>query len=418
MGDMEQIRDRDWSYCREQYGQEYTEAERSKKTEELLDFANMVFSMDYGPTDFASLLPKAYAAGRCGLPTHHMIKEEGRIRALIDTYPLTLRQQGACAAALQAVYVGTVSVHPGARGRGYMIELMRRAEEDARRQGCALMILDGDRHRYQHYGFERAGARYSFHIGRGNIRHCCARNYPKKELESPVFCFEEFGENSPHLDALYALYRRRNVTARSREDFLLCLQSYHAAAYVILRKGASVGYVCLSEDEKAVVEFEMEVLADTARFLCDLMQEFDMDPVSVNVGVDEQIKRTMLAEACDNFSISMSHQIKILDYEAVLSFLLGWKRRYSALAAGEYVIAVAGAQADGVERYLLSVTEEAVRVSRTQREADVVLEARELVRVLTTPLCFMGQQERCDKIKNAPAGWFPLPFYLPDADTF
>lgn len=75
-----------WEYCRKTCGRECTE--------EILDFANMVFGMEYGRTDFASLLPKAYAPERCGIPVHHMIMEENRLRALIDVYPLTLRLKG------------------------------------------------------------------------------------------------------------------------------------------------------------------------------------------------------------------------------------------------------------------------------------------------------------------------------------
>lgn len=404
----------EWEYCREAFGGDCAAGERARKTEEILDFANMVFSMEYGGTDFAALLPKAYAPGRCHMPIHHMIREAGRIRALVDLYPVVLRLQGKNNSAIKAAYVGTVSVHPGSRGRGYMNELMRRAEEDARRQGCALMILDGSRHRYQHYGFERAGIRCSFQIERGNIRHCCARMYDAEYMASPVYSFEELEEESPYLDDLYALYRRRRaVTARPREDFLLCLQSYRAAAYAVLKDGNPAGYVNLSEDERTVLEFGLDDLQELPRVLYDLMMGFDAGQLSVSAGMDETDKTALLEKACDGCTISMSHQIKILDYEAVLGFLLNWKQQYAPLTAGDYVLGVSG------ENYLLSVTADEISVSRTEKAADTELGALELVRVLTTDFCFAEQQKGGQgKLKNAPAGWFPLPFYLPEADTF
>lgn len=87
----------DWNYCREQFVEN-----RVRRTEELLDFANMVFSMEYNSTDFAMLLPKAYSKERCQIPVHHIIREQNSVKALIDSYPLTMRLNGEEAYAIKA----------------------------------------------------------------------------------------------------------------------------------------------------------------------------------------------------------------------------------------------------------------------------------------------------------------------------
>ena len=302
-----------------------------------------------------------------------------------------------------------------------MTQLMERVEEDARQQGCALMILDGERHRYQHYGFEHAGICYSFPIEAGNIKHCCANIYGKgyMESESVAYSFEELGEHSPYLDKLYQMYQQRIVTARSRDDFWLCLQSYNASAHVILRDGEPIGYVNLSENTENVLEIEIDQSCELCRVLYDLMMTFGMAQLCVSVGMDEQDKIRELEKACDHCRVSMSHQIKILDYAAVLAFLLDWKQEFDTLALGAYVLGVRDGQTGAAENYLLSVTADKISVSRTEKAADTVLDQLELVRVLTTSLCFAEQQKGSqNKIKNAPVGWFPLPFYLPEADTF
>lgn len=406
-------------YCRETYGGDCTEQERMKKTEELLDFANMVFSMAYSSTDFAVLLPKAYSLERSAIPIHHLIKEGNRMKALIDIYPVTLQLRGKKGSMVKAAYVGTVSVHPNARGRGYMIELMRAAEEDARSQGYALMLLDGSRHRYQYYGFERAGIYYSFRIEIGNIIHCCSNIYDETYMASPAYRFEELGEESPYLDTLYELYQKRLVTARTREDFLLCLQSYGAGVYAIMRDGKPVGYVNLSADGEEISEIEMDDIQELPRVLYDLMMGFDTERFCVHVGMDEMDKIEQLEETCDSCNVCMSHQIKILDYEAVLSFLLNWKQQFGTLASSDYVLGVRNAKTNSIEKYLLSVMQNQICVSRTEKTADTVLGELELVRMLTTSFCYVEQQKgERSKIKNAPSGWFPLPFYLPEADTF
>lgn len=409
----------EWEYCLENFGKGYSNADHMTKTEEILDFANMVFSMEHGGIDFAALIPKAYSEKRCKIPTHHMIKEENKIRALIDTYPIVLRLDGKVRTMLKAAYVGTVSVHPNSRGRGYMARLMKAVEEDALRQGCALMILDGDRHRYQYHGFECAGIRCHFQIDMGNIIHCCSQIYDKAYMASPVYSFEELEEQSPCLDCLYALYQRRIVTARSREDFWLCLQSYRAFAYVILRGGKPAGYMNLSADGKNVSEIELEDIRELPRVLYDIMMGFELEQLGISVGMDETDKIEQLEKACGCCDIAMSHQIKILNHEAVLEFLLNWKQEYSTLAINDYVLGVRNDQTGDTVNYQLSVTQDKISVSRTERAADTDLEALELVRLLTTGFCFVEQQKGWrSKIKNAPSGWFPLPFYLPEADTF
>lgn len=393
------------AYYREVYDEHQTE-----EMQELLDFANMVFSMSYGGTDFSTLLPKAYAQKRWKAVTHHMMKEGSHIRALVDSYPLDLKLGGENGRTVKAAYVGTVSVHPASRGKGYMIELMKRVEEDAVRQGCALLVLDGDRHRYQYFGFERAGTGYRYHIEQNNIRHCCAQMYPADDMASPVYSFEELDENSPCLDYLYGLYERRAVTARTRETFLFSLQSYNAIAYAIRKGEVPVGYINLSEDEKTILEMEMEDLQELPRVLYDLMMTFGIMQLDAKLGPDETAKRGLFEKLYDNCNVVMSHQIKILDYEAVLEFLLSWKRRYCTLEQGEYVIGVQKEGMTNSENYLLSVAEE-VCVSRTDRAADLVFGELELVRTLAASCCLTTGL-------HSPAGWFPLPFYLPEADTF
>lgn len=408
------------TYCRKIFKDASYETET--EMEEILDFANMVFSMDYGCIDFAALFPKAYSEKRCGRVTHHMIKEKGKIRALADSYPFVMRLkagQGNKPMELKAAYIGTVAVHPGTRGKGYMTELMERAGEDAVRQGCALMIVDGDRHRYRHCGFERAGIRYSFSVGMGSIMHCCRELYSVQYMDSPVYSFEEVDEESPYTDCMYKLYMRRNVTARSREDFFWCLKGNHAVIYAVLKDDIFVGYVSLSEDGRNVLEFEVHENAELPRIIYDLMEGIGSMLLGIDVGMDESGKLVYLEKMCDYCNASMSHQIKILDYEVVLRFLFNWKHSFCKLDSNDYVIGVEIGKDRHIENYLISVKGSTISVERTDRKTDTVLGELELVSVLTTNVCFVEQLKGSgSKIKNAPTGWFPLPFYLPDADAF
>ncbi len=397
-----------------------------EELEDILDFANMVFSMDDNSgVDFATLLPKAYSKERCGRLFHHMIKEQGKIRALIDIYPITLQLCASSKAGkrlLHAAYIGTVSVHPNSRGKGYMIKLMEMAEKTAIEQGCDLMILDGNRHRYQHCGFEKAGIRYSFHVGKRNISHCCVSMYDSSYMEMPAYSFEEIDADSPYIEKMFELYLQRNVTARTKEDFFLCLQSYGAITYAVLKEEEIVGYINI-EGEKNILEFELADCLELPRVIYDLMEGIEVTEFNFEVGIDEIDKIEYLEKMSDYYNIGMSHQIKILNYANVLEFLFAWKQEYGVPENGTYIIGIkkenSSCKEEQSENYRIKLSDSGVNVEVTEHTADVVLDAFMFIQMLTTSYCLSGlPKDHIGKIKNAPSGWFPLPFFLPNADTF
>ena len=189
--------------------------------------------------------------------------------------------------------------------------------------------------------------------------------------------------------------------------------------FAVLCGGQLAGYVSLSADEHNVLEFEMDEKEQIPKMVYDLMAGTDSTQLGVDAGVDECGKIEFLEKMCNNYSISMSHHMKILDYEAVLTFLFGWKQRYVMLAANDYVVGVKNTEDGKENNYLISVREDGTKVTRTDTRADAVFGELEFVSMLTTTLFFVEQQKGDGgRLKNAPTGWFPLPFYLPEADAF
>lgn len=376
--------------------------------QEILDFANMVFSMSAGSTDFAKLLPKAYGENRHQRLQHHVIEQQGKIKGLIDVYPFALQQDEQ---SLQAGYIGTVSVHPICEGQGYMKQLMEQVEQQAREEGVDLLVLDGDRHRYGYYGFEKAGMKYCFNITGASLKHGC-REYVQENRE---LCFEQIDDQSEYLDTMYACYQKRCVTARSKEDFLVTLQSWNASTYAILEDEQCMGYLNVSYDERNIYEIGLVNQEDIYCVLDAWEKEFGVDEVGINVGIDETLMIEKLETISDYYTVNMSHQIKILNYEKVLQFLLSWKRKYSEIEKTRFVI---GIIEDGMQKnFVCEIMETEVKVTQVLDEPSLVFEAKEFVKKLTTSLYWQEANRNMD-IKKTPEGWFPLPFFLPEADAF
>lgn len=362
------------------------------ENQDILDFANMVFSMEYGSIDFEELYPKAYSRKYCHIPVHHTIEADGKIKALLDVYPVTMKLNGS-EMSIKAAYIGTVAVHPKHRGKGYLTELMQRAEQDAEKNGFDLMLLDGNRHRYRNYGFEHAGVKYNFSMRLSNLWHRCEELYPKEALCAPRYSFEEIDGESAYIPFLFALYQRRAVTTRTREQFFLCLKSGLAATYVVLEGKRAVGYINLSNDEKNILEFELEESAYIPRMLCDFMEGMGLGQIGLSVGMDEISKINQLEGASAYYNLSVSHQMKLLCPERVLDFLVEWRKKYDTCVIN----------ADEIKK-LWSV----LKVSDMEK-----------ISLLTTPRYFMEiQKGENNLLKGIPSDWLPLPFFLPDGDAF
>ena len=391
---------------------------KTEETEDILDFANMVFSMSYRSIDFARLIPKAYSKKRCHIPIHHMIKENEKIKALADVYPVTLKQLSKnntdMDVEIKAAYIGTVCVHPNSRGKGYMKTLMQKVQEDAISEGFDIMFVDGNRHRYQNYGFEKAGIKYEYCVRYKNIKHMYNRLYG--EYIEPVYSFEPVEDDSPYIDKMYKLYSKKNVMARTKEEFFLNLKGNRAYTYAVLEGESFAGYINISEDESGIHEIELENVSEIPGIIYDLFEELALDEVMITAGVDEIEKTEWLDKICDFCSMQMSHQIKILNYEKVLSFLLSWKQKYCALSDGKYVI---GIEAESYNIYSMEIKEGNISVMETSTEnPDIILEEMDFVKLFTTGMFFQECNKNDSSVKNAPQGWFPLPFFLPEADAF
>ena len=383
--------------------------EMHQTSQEILDFADLVFSLSSGSTDFEAILPKAYSQARQHIVTHHVMREKGAIQALVDVYPLTL---AAGDLSLKCGYIGTVSVHPKARSKGYMIELMAKAQEDMRSQGYDMIILDGNRHRYQHYGFEKAGMKYCFNVTSDSIRHACSA---VADLKTPVFQLIESAEDDL-LDSIYEIYSRRNVTARERDSFYPCMQSWGADLYAVMLEEKCVGYLNTSEDGSSLYEIGLLDEQILPAVIYAYMQEMDIDELGINVGMDETAKLPLLDHVSDYYTVSMSHQIRILQYESVIAFLLHWKRQYTSLQEGTFVLGIKEDQ--NTETIKITITEKDICVEKTTEPAQIMYDGLTLVKELTTSYYYISMQSKESALYQAPQGWFPLPFFLPEADAF
>ena len=199
--------------------------------ERVVDFANYVFSQAHRPHDFKTLLPKVYADDAPETAVHYIARrEDGAIRAMVANLPVRLRFGDA---ALQAGMIGTVSVHPYARGEGHMKRLMQMMLDDARARRLDLLALGGLRQRYGYFGFESGGAAAAYDITETNVRRGLA------DVSADGIVFQEIAsEDCEGFDFAWRLANARRIGGeRPRADFLRIMRSWDSHLRLIARDG-------------------------------------------------------------------------------------------------------------------------------------------------------------------------------------
>ena len=134
---------------------------RPEEKDACIELANYVFSTAHCPHDFETLIPKVYGEGVDSAFIHRVAADEnGKLRAQIAVLPEKLMVAGH---PLRAGFVGTVSVHPKARGEGHMKRLMQDWLKEMQ-ETCDIAVLDGQRQRYEYFGFTRGGIQIRYTV--------------------------------------------------------------------------------------------------------------------------------------------------------------------------------------------------------------------------------------------------------------
>lgn len=363
----------------------------------LLDLANMVFSMDQKPHDFRALVPTVYARDDFA-PMHVVAEEDGRITAMVGLREHSVmvgEERIACG------FIGTVCVHPYERGKGHMKRLMAMAHERARQKGLHLLMLGGQRQRYNYFDFEVGTAGIEFNVTQDNLRHVKSTALQA----SPRFVPLE-GAGPAVLASCFGLFRRQPMHGEREEaQFAQYLRTWQGQGYAILMDGAVAGYTYVVEGGwRECVLSNWDALVP-ALHAWQLQMNCEETVVSVPYWNMKSIR--ILSEIAEQVSISGEHMLHVLDWQQVLGVLMAFKGKHFGLAQGELVVQI------GEDKPLrLSVQENRTQVKPCDGPAQVRLTHNQAV------LRFFSLQGSLMKEEPGFYDWFPLLFSLSEADAF
>jgi len=280
---------------------------RAEELGEIVEFIDYVFSKAHRPHDFASLLPKVYGSGGDGAAHHFILREDGKLSAVVLCYPIVMHMGGRT---LTALGIGSVSTHPAARGRGYLKHLMDAADERAQEIGADFAVLSGMRQRYEHFGYAYGGYQMNARLTAHNVQHALA------DVKTDGWTMAEMEQM--HVSAALALQERQPCFFVRREAaYLDILRSWNNQPFVLLKDGQPAGFGALRRNDGSV---------HVAELLLEQEKDFPaaMKTLSMRHGVLtlcaapwETERAAWLADTCQDFSIAKNHAYKIYRPERV-----------------------------------------------------------------------------------------------------
>lgn len=360
--------------------------------DECIDLANYAFHFD-----FETLMPKAYGKNVDSSAKHKVaVDEKGMLRAQVAVFPEPLT---ICDYTLETCYLGTVSVHPRARGEGHMKVLMNMWLEELRNTHD-MVVLYGQRQRYEYFGFTLGGVKFKYFVGEANVRHALRHVNDTGISFCPLFEVEGAESLAHSINTSRLAYIERNV-----QQLPLIFNTLHQNALGVLDKGKLIGYLIVNEAGDEISEFAMKNTDDISRTIKAYMVYSRAERISIYTPEYDISLNTTLGSIAEDYVIETSDMYHILDFANVLEAYLTLKFKTTGVVQGEF-----SAVMDG-QPITARVDASGVTVERSAKPDAVVLNKQQAQALLLT------QHSRYMAV-SAPVGWFPLPIFWYKIDKF
>ncbi|MRN51481.1 GNAT family N-acetyltransferase [Paenibacillus monticola] len=360
--------------------------------DECIDLANYAFRLD-----FETLMPKAYDKNVDSSAMHMVaVDEKGSLRAQVAVFPEPLT---VCDYTLRTCYLGTVSVHPRARGEGHMKVLMDMWLRELRNT-CDMVVLYGQRQRYEYFGFTLGGVKFKYFVGEANVRHGLRHVNDAGISFVPLFEIEGAESFAYSMNTSRLAYIERNV-----QQLPLIFNSLHQKALGVLDKDQLIGYLIVNEAGDEISEFAMENTDDISRTIKAYRAYSSAEQISIYTPEYDIPLNMTLGSIAENYVIETSDMYHILDFANVLKAYLTLKFKTTGIVQGEF-----SAVMDG-QPITVRVDVSGVTVERSAKPDAVVLNKQQAQALLLT------QHSRYMAV-DAPVGWFPLPIFWYKIDKY
>jgi predicted N-acetyltransferase YhbS len=377
--------------------------------DDILDFIDFVFSQASGPHDFVALLPKLYKREYFMDGIHYLARKEKKIKAVVGAFPLRIDFSGGI-----SVYgrgIGTVSVHPRARSKGYMKTLMSMAHEDMKKDGMAFSCLGGQRQRYEYFGYTPTGTNYYFNVSKANIRHTLGKDWKTGLRLMPVT-----SAHKETLDNIHAMHESKVVRFyRNRDKFFDILSSWNSKTFAILDGEEFEGYLVCKPGSYDVAEINIKNISRVNEalgiYLRYLNEHRGQDSVQVVAGPQDIEKIRNLSRFSESYRQVAAYQFNIFDFKVFVEPFLKFRAKQRTIADGSFVLKIEGEPGTTLE---ISVRQGIPEIKESASAPDLILNHLEAIQFFFAPTAALTISAIGERVFLQ--SLLPLPLFLENLD--
>ena len=271
---------------------------------DMINFANSVFHLN-----FAKKLSWLYNDNPNICQHHHSIRDEkGNFIGLIASIPMTIVNG---TDTLEMRGVGTVSAHKKYRGQGIMKTMLLHIADHAKTENVDIMVLNGNRQRYQRYGYVPIGHHMKYTVTSANLKnHNVYDSYTLEKVKD-----DRYNDQFKALaDSEY------QHVIRPKCDYIKRLDTWKNNTLAVLKDGEVVGQICYKFN--TIVELLLAHKVDIISVLKLFSSTIKSLPIIVNCYGHQQILQNTLDIISENFKSEKCAQIKIVNPRNLVRVLL------------------------------------------------------------------------------------------------
>ena len=369
--------------------------------EESMDFLNLVFSA-YNPHDFATMLPSIYRPTEEHMGCNYAIKTDGRIRAIVGMFPITLHIGDVV---VRVAGIGGVSTHPRHRGSGHMAALMHHCLTKIKSQGYHMSWLGGQRQRYLYFGYESCGTRCLLTVSKTNLKHCFDR--PPDIEFAPIN-----GCDGKHVAQALAMHNSHALHCDRKEaDFYNHLVAWHNKPHAALdAQGRMVGYLVTNTERDLIAELGSGTTETALRIVRGWIEQYSPDSVTIEMPAIPNSLFHGLGAIGEHVRVRESGNWQVFDWVTVTDALMRLRHKSEPMAEGTTSLKI-----EGYGTIQLTVDADVAACTASETPGDITCDAPTAMRLLYGPLSpnlVMPLPEQARQLES----WCPLPLNLARQD--
>lgn len=365
---------------------------------DFLEFANEVFFKSEKSKNFSTLLPKIFLPQNINRASNYLAYDEKeKIVGMATLCPLKMKS---AKNVLKVGYIGTVSVSEAIRGRGIMRKIMEHILEESKKKEYDYLYLDGTRQRYGYYGFSPAGERIKVTITKSNVFHGL-KNINTGEIE-----FIELSEENKFSKEALSIHEKRKIKfERTNPGFATIALSFGGQGYLVLKRGQIIGYLIKDSETGDITDIFCENEDNIYGLIKTWIKESEPEKTVVHVPPYEIEILKRLTDISELTEVEVAGKVRIINYYSVINSLLDIKSRYVKLSDNIISLKIS----DETE-LTIKVNGNNIEVLKGIESEPIVLDTVDAGRFLLDPFAYSLRE-------NVHVNWFPLPLYIPRADS-